>query len=1079
MKALISSVFQRFGASSRKAVLFLFPLLLLLAGGAAAVRVQGHLERFDPNLHNNAGAVPGTANAVPTKTVQSGGTTNTLRGPLGSATELWVSSYNGPANSSDDAGGVAVSQDGFRVFVTGVSGGVGTADDWATVAYDTATGNQLWVTRFNGPGNGNDAPQAPPVVSPDGSRIYVTGGMTIGNGNFVMRTVAYDAADGHEVWASSYQGPANMYDSPRALALSSDGSRLFVTGISEYPSPVFRKYATLAYDADDGSQLWVTEYNGPGTSDEAYAVAVSPDGSRVFVTGGSIGAGTHVDFGTVAYDATDGSELWVARYNGPGNNQDTGRALGLSVDGSRVFVTGESASGATVNSFDYATVAYDANDGSQLWVSRYNGPANGGDWARKLAVAGDRVFVTGGSPGMAAPLQDFATVAYDTADGHQLWVARYQGLDDQSPWHSITSAIGTSPDGTHMFVAGGSPGLGTNLDYVTAAYRTSDGQELWIARYDGEQGDDTATGLAMHGSRVYVTGSRGAGAALNNDFATVAYDEQGQPPPTPTATPPPPTPTPTPTPCGGSIIFSENFDGVIAPALPPGWVTCPPSGNGIQWVTSTILPDTAPNCLFIDDQAGISDKCVVAGQTPPFIVITSATAQLRFRNNFNTEYSPPPNQIFYDGGVLEISINGGAFKDVTDPAIGGSFVTGGYTGIIDEFGGNPLAARPAWSGNSGGYINTVVNLGAAVNGQTIRIRFRMGTDNMVGAPGWRVDTLSIADGSCATPTPTPTPTVTPSGTPSPNPTATPTPTPTPTLTPTPTPSATSTPTPSATATPSGTATPSATPTPGPAAQALNLSTRMRVQTGDNVGIGGFIIAGTASKHVLLRAIGPSLTQFGVPNALPDPVLELHGPGAFATITNNNWRDDPVQEALILATGLAPTNDLESSIDANLSPGAYTAVVRGNNNTTGVALIEVYDVSQAVPAKLANISTRAFVGTGDDIVIAGFILGSNGGNDRIVLRGIGPSLTALGVPNALANPMLELRDSNGALLIANNDWQDNPAQAAELTAAGLAPTNPLESGIAATLSPGAYTALLAGLNNVTGNGVVEVYDRGAP
>ena len=301
--------------------------------------------------------------------------------------------------------------------------------------------------------------------------------------------------------------------------------------------------------------------------------------------------------------------------------------------------------------------------------------------------------------------------------------------------------------------------------------------------------------------------------------------------------------------------------------------------------------------------------------------------------------------------------------------------------------------------------------------------------------------------------------------------ATATPTPTPPLTPTPTPTPTPISTPTATPTP----TPSAT----PAAQTVNLSTRMRVQTGDNVGIGGFIISGTASKHVLVRAIGPSLTQFGVPNALPDPVLELHGPGTFVTITNNNWRDDPAQEALILATGLAPSNNLESAIDANLDPGAYTAVVRGNNNAVGVALIEVYDLNQAVPSKLANISTRAFVSTGDDIVIAGFILGNHSGNDRIVVRGIGPSLTPFGVPDALADPTLELRDSNGAVVIANNDWQDDPAQAAELSAAGLAPTNPLESGIAATLPPGAYTALLAGRNNGTGNGVVEVYDRGAP
>jgi hypothetical protein len=143
------------------------------------------------------------------------------------------------------------------------------------------------------------------------------------------------------------------------------------------------------------------------------------------------------------------------------------------------------------------------------------------------------------------------------------------------------------------------------------------------------------------------------------------------------------------------------------------------------------------------------------------------------------------------------------------------------------------------------------------------------------------------------------------------------------------------------------------------------------------------------------------------------------------------------------------------------------------------LIELYDLSQAVLAKLANISTRAFVSTGDNIVIAGFLLGGHTGADRIVVRGIGPSLTASGVTNALANPTLELRDNNGALLVSNNDWQDNPAQAAELTAAGLAPTNPLESGIAATLPPGLYTALLAGVNNGTGVGVVEVYDRNAP
>ena len=209
------------------------------------------------------------------------------------------------------------------------------------------------------------------------------------------------------------------------------------------------------------------------------------------------------------------------------------------------------------------------------------------------------------------------------------------------------------------------------------------------------------------------------------------------------------------------------------------------------------------------------------------------------------------------------------------------------------------------------------------------------------------------------------------------------------------------------------------------------------------------------------------------------MLELHGPGTFTTIINDNWMDDPAQRAAILATGLAPRNDLESAIDATLNPGAYTAVVKGKNNSIGVALVEVYDVNQAVLSKLGNISTRAFVSTGDDIVIAGFILGNHTGDDRIIVRGIGPSLSAFGVPNPLANPTLELRDNNGTIISSNNDWQDNPAQAAELTAAGLALTNPLESGIAATLPPGLYTALLAGLNNGTGVGLVEVYDRGGP
>ena len=342
--------------------------------------------------------------------------------------------------------------------------------------------------------------------------------------------------------------------------------------------------------------------------------------------------------------------------------------------------------------------------------------------------------------------------------------------------------------------------------------------------------------------------------------------------------------------------------------------------------------------------------------------------------------------------------------------------------------------------------------------------FKNGTPITVAIQGPSTDPCS------STPTPTPPATPTPTLTPTPTP---PFSTPTPTVTP---PPSTPTPTPPPSATPIPTATPTPTPAPGPGSQALNLSTRMRVQAGDNAGIGGFIITGAAPKHLLLRGIGPSLTQSGVANALADPVLELHGPGGFVTITNDNWRDDSAQEAAILATGIPPGNNLESAIDTTLNPGAYTVVLRGKNNTAGVALIEIYDLSQAVLAKLANISTRAFVSTGDSIVIAGFTLGNHSGAGDIVVRGLGPSLAAAGVANAMADPMLELRDSNGALLVTDNNWADNPAQAVELTASGLAPASNLESAIAASLPPGAYTALLSGMNGSVGIGLVEVYDR---
>jgi hypothetical protein len=190
-------------------------------------------------------------------------------------------------------------------------------------------------------------------------------------------------------------------------------------------------------------------------------------------------------------------------------------------------------------------------------------------------------------------------------------------------------------------------------------------------------------------------------------------------------------------------------------------------------------------------------------------------------------------------------------------------------------------------------------------------------------------------------------------------------------------------------------------------------------------------------------------------------------------SNDNWRDNPVWAAELDAIGLAPGFDLESAIVATLPPGSYTAIMSGKNASTGMGLVEVYDLDPAGDAQLANISTRGSVRTGDGVVIPGFILGGNTGQARVLLRAIGPSLATIGIVNALADPTLELRDSNGALLQNNDNWKDS--QQAAIEATGIPPQNDLEAAILATLPPGSYTAIAAGKNGSMGVGLVEVYD----
>ncbi len=228
---------------------------------------------------------------------------------------------------------------------------------------------------------------------------------------------------------------------------------------------------------------------------------------------------------------------------------------------------------------------------------------------------------------------------------------------------------------------------------------------------------------------------------------------------------------------------------------------------------------------------------------------------------------------------------------------------------------------------------------------------------------------------------------------------------------------------------------------------------------------------------MIRAIGPSLLPFGVGDALANPTLEIHDSTTATVATNNDWKNTQIgglitsdQSGEINSSGLAPGNDLESAIIANLAPGSYTAVVRGVNNTTGTGVVDAYDMSPASPAKLANVATRGLIQPGDKLMIAGFIVQS--GPVRVVVRAIGPSLTAFGITNALPDTTLQLRDKDGVIVRENDDWMTD--QKAELEATTLQPSNDFEAALVQTIPPGQYTAQVRGKPEATGTGVVEVY-----
>ncbi len=421
--------------------------------------------------------------------------------------EAWVARYDGPASDYETAW--AISVDGFgNVYVTGWSPGIGTGRDYATIKYDP-DGNELWVARYDGPASGDDTALAIAVDS--SGNVYVTG-QSHGIGTYSdYATIKYDS-DGNELWVARYDGPEGFLDSASAIALDGSGN-VCVTGGSR---GIGDDYATIKYDSE-GHELWVARYDGPiNWFDYAHAIAVD-DWGNFYVTGMSHGSGSGPDYATIKYDF-EGTELWVARYDGLASDTDVAEAI--AVDGSgNVYVTGFSPDTGTDK--DYATIKYDF-EGTELWIARYDGPVSGNDQAYAVAVdLSGNVCVTGGSEGSGTD-SDTATVRYDPS-GNELWVARYDG-----PVSGFDKAVAMAVDGSgNAYVTGQSHGIGTYSDYATIKY-DPDGQEVWAARYHN-YGYEGATALALDGQgNVYVTGySPTVGTSW--DYVTIKYIQEAPP----------------------------------------------------------------------------------------------------------------------------------------------------------------------------------------------------------------------------------------------------------------------------------------------------------------------------------------------------------------------------------------------------------------------------------------------------------------------------------------------------------------------------------------------------------------------
>lgn len=388
-----------------------------------------------------------------------------------------------------------------------------------------AAGEELWVERYQGPETFADGAEAI-SISPDGKRIFVTGGVAeLGARQIVtdettrdIATVAY-SSDGEQLWARVYEGPGGL-DHATGIVVSPDGRTVFVVGSSANEPTGIRissAYVTLAYDTTSGEELWVRRYNPAGGEDGARAVAVSPDGSSVFVTGASEGPDTGYDLTTVAYAIRDGKRLWVAREGGSGT--DGASSIAVTADGSRVIVGGRSSTKQREDDrADHLTVSYALKSGRRVWMQRYRK----GDAGNALVRAGsDGTVVMSGSVTFG-DAGGYTTVAYDAGTGHELWARRLRNAAGAA----YVESLALDPRARRAFVTGWYERQGTGWDYRTVAYGLGRGTRLWSAQHGGSGFDGAeAVAVAPDGGSVFVTGGSEDGSnSLSADYATVAYD---------------------------------------------------------------------------------------------------------------------------------------------------------------------------------------------------------------------------------------------------------------------------------------------------------------------------------------------------------------------------------------------------------------------------------------------------------------------------------------------------------------------------------------------------------------------------